>query len=52
MQLGSVIGFSDAMIFAMAFPNILGMYFLVPIVRKELDEYWARYKAGTLTKYS
>lgn len=52
MQLGSVIGFSDAMIFAMAFPNILGLYFLMPVVRKELDTYWARYKAGELVKFN
>ncbi len=51
MQLGSVIDFSDAMIFAMAFPNIIGIYFLVPVVRKELDEYWADFKAGRLQKF-
>jgi len=51
MSLGSVIDFSDAMIFAMAFPNILGIYFLLPVVRKELDEYWADYKAGRLKKF-
>ncbi len=51
MQLGSVIDFSDAMIFAMAFPNILGIYFLLPVVRKELDDYWADYKAGNLRKF-
>ena len=51
MQLGSVIDFSDAMIFAMAFPNVLGLYLLLPVVRKELDEYWADYKAGRLQKF-
>jgi alanine or glycine:cation symporter, AGCS family len=51
MQLGSVIDFSDAMIFAMAFPNIIGIYFLLPVVRRELNEYWAEYKAGTLQKF-
>ncbi len=51
MQLGAVIDFSDAMIFAMAFPNIIGIYFLLPVVRKELNEYWAEYKAGTLQKF-
>jgi AGCS family alanine or glycine:cation symporter len=51
MQLGSVINFSDAMIFAMAFPNVLGIYFLLPVVKKELDEYWAEYKAGKLKKF-
>jgi len=51
MQLGSVIDFSDAMIFAMAFPNIIGIYFLLPVVKRELNEYWAEYKAGTLQKF-
>jgi AGCS family alanine or glycine:cation symporter len=50
MQLGSVIDFSDAMIFAMAFPNLLGCYFLLPVVKKELDEYWDDYKSGRLVK--
>lgn len=51
MQLGSVIEFSDAMIFAMAFPNLLGIYFLLPVVKRELNEYWADYKAGRLQKF-
>ncbi len=50
MQLGAVIGFSDAMILAMAFPNLLGVYFLLPVVKRELDEYWADLKAGRLQK--
>jgi len=52
MQLGSVIDFSDAMIFAMAFPNILGLYFLLPVVKRELNEYWADLKAGRLQKFN
>jgi len=51
MQLGSVIDFSDAMIFAMAFPNMLGIYFLLPVVKRELNEYWADYQAGRLQKF-
>jgi len=51
MKLGAVIDFSDAMIFAMAFPNVLGIYFLMPVVKRELDEYWADYKAGNLKKF-
>lgn len=51
MKLGSVIDFSDAMIFAMAFPNILGIYFLLPVVKKELDEYWSDYQHGRLKKF-
>ena len=50
MQLGAVIDFSDAMIFAMAFPNILGIYLLLPVVKRELNEYWSDYKAGRLKK--
>jgi len=51
MQLGSVIDFSDAMIFAMAFPNIIGIYFLLPVVKREMNEYWSDYKAGRLQKF-
>ncbi|MEJ8569734.1 alanine/glycine:cation symporter family protein [Elongatibacter sediminis] len=51
MQLGAVIDFSDAMIFAMAFPNILGLYFLLPVVKRELNTYWAEYRAGSLQKF-
>ncbi len=50
MQLGAVIDFSDAMIFAMAFPNLLGCYFLLPVVKRELNEYWDDYKSGRLIK--
>ena len=39
------------MIFAMAFPNILGLYFLLPVVKRELNEYWEDYKAGRLQKF-
>ena len=51
MQLGAVIDFSDAMIFAMAFPNILGLYFLLPVVKKELNTYWDDYRQGRLKKF-
>lgn len=46
MQLDAVIGFADAMLLAAAFPNILGMYFLMPIVRDELRAYLARLRPG------
>lgn len=38
-SLGSVIDFSDAMIFAMVFPNMLGLFLLFPKVRQELSKY-------------
>ncbi len=39
VKLGSVLDFSDAMIFAMVFPNIIGLIFLAPKVREELTRY-------------
>ncbi|HIC30969.1 MAG TPA: alanine:cation symporter family protein [Flavobacteriaceae bacterium] len=39
ISLGAVIDFSDAMIFAMVVPNIIGVVLLSPIIRKELKKY-------------
>lgn len=39
ISLGSVIKFSDAMIFAMVFPNMLGLFLLFPKVKQELAKY-------------
>lgn len=39
ISLGAVINFSDAMIFAMVVPNIIGVILLTPVVRKELKRY-------------
>lgn len=39
ISLGAVIDFSDAMIFAMVVPNIIGVVMLSPIIRKELRKY-------------
>ncbi len=39
VSLGSVIDFSDAMIFAMVFPNMIGLFFLFPKVKEELVRY-------------
>ncbi len=38
-SLGAVIDFSDAMIFAMVFPNMLGLVILAPRVKDELARY-------------
>jgi AGCS family alanine or glycine:cation symporter len=38
-SLGSVIGFSDAMIFAMMVPNMIGLVLLAPKVKAELSKY-------------
>ncbi|WMI69733.1 sodium:alanine symporter family protein [Mangrovimonas sp. YM274] len=39
ISLGAVIDFSDAMIFAMVVPNIIGVVILAPIIRRELNKY-------------
>lgn len=39
ISLGAVIDFSDAMIFAMVVPNIIGVIMLSPIIKKELTKY-------------
>ncbi|WP_417431784.1 alanine/glycine:cation symporter family protein [Kiloniella sp.] len=51
-SLGPVIDFSDAAIFAMAVVNITGLYFLMPIVKRELNSYMARLKSGEIKKFS
>ncbi len=38
-SLGSVIGFSDAMIFAMMVPNMVGIVLLAPKVKEELNKF-------------
>lgn len=35
----SIWDFSDAMIFAMIFPNMVGLFFLFPVVKKQLKRY-------------
>ena len=37
--LDAVIKFSDAMILALVFPNMIGLFFLFPDVKKELKKY-------------
>jgi AGCS family alanine or glycine:cation symporter len=39
LSLGAVTDFSDAMIFAMSFPNMIGMYFLAPVVKREMNAF-------------
>ena len=35
-SLESVLNLSDAMVFAMVLPNLIGVYFLLPVIKKEL----------------
>ncbi len=38
-SMNSIWAFSDAMIFAMVFPNMVGLFFLFPVVKKQLKRY-------------
>lgn len=51
MNLSAVIDFADASIFAMALINIIGLYLLMPVVKRELNSYLARLKSGEIKKY-
>jgi AGCS family alanine or glycine:cation symporter len=42
MQLGAVLDFSDAMVFVIAVPNIIGLYLLAPVLKAELNSYQRR----------
>tara|TARA_R110002094_G_scaffold14136_5_gene25039 strand:- start:575 stop:1603 length:1029 start_codon:yes stop_codon:yes gene_type:complete len=50
-NLGPVIDFSDAALFSMAVINIIGLYFLMPVVKVELKSYLARLKSGEIKKF-
>jgi AGCS family alanine or glycine:cation symporter len=45
LSLGSVLDFSDGMLFAMSLFNLIGVYVLLPVVRRELGSYLDHVKA-------
>ena len=47
----SVFDFGDAMIFAMCFPNVLGLYFMAREVKEDLGDYMRRVKSGEIKRY-
>ena len=51
MDLNNVVVFSDAMIFAMSFPNIIGLYLMAGEVKKDLKIYLQRLKNGEIRKF-
>ena len=52
MQLTSVMDFADAMLLAMAFPNLLGLYIMSGEVKGMLDDYLGRIRSGVLKPYA
>jgi len=50
-SLGSVVDFSDMMILAMAFPNIIGLLIMSNEVKLDLTSYLKKIQDGTIKKY-
>lgn len=44
-SLGNVINLSDALVFAMVLPNMVGLYLLLPVIKSEADSYMDHVKA-------
>lgn len=51
VQLGPILDISNALVFLICVPNILGLYFLAPIVKRGMESYFARIKSGEIKKY-
>ncbi|MAZ65690.1 MAG: alanine glycine permease [Kangiellaceae bacterium] len=49
-SLGAVLNMSDALFFAMAFSNIIGLIVLRKVVHSELSVYWRRLKEHKITR--
>jgi len=45
IQLGSLVDLSDALVFLVAIPNLIGLYLLAPRLRRAIDDYQARIQA-------
>ncbi|MEL6252338.1 MAG: alanine/glycine:cation symporter family protein [Bacteroidota bacterium] len=45
VQLDAVLDFSDALVFLVSIPNIIGLYILAPIIKDELRKYQQKIKA-------
>lgn len=48
MNLNSIVDIADALLFIMAIPNLIGVYMLLPVIKKELLSYQARLKSGEI----
>ncbi len=51
VQLGPILDISDALVFLICVPNILGLYFLAPIVKREMESYFARIESGEIKNF-
>jgi AGCS family alanine or glycine:cation symporter len=44
----TVMEFSDMMILAMSVPNLLGLFIMAPEIKRDMNDYWQRLRAGEL----
>lgn len=51
IQLSAVLDFSDALVFLICIPNILGLYMLTPTLANKLENYTARLQSGEIKNY-
>lgn len=51
VQLDPILNISDALVFLICVPNILGLYFLAPVVKRELQSYRTRLKNGEIRSH-
>lgn len=50
LQLGAILDISDALVFVICVPNILGLYVLAPLVKRELRSYFERLDSGEIVR--
>lgn len=50
MNFDQLVDFADAVYFLMAVPNVIGLYLLAPVVRREMNSYFARLRRGEIPR--
>jgi AGCS family alanine or glycine:cation symporter len=50
MPLASIVDVADGLLFIMAIPNLIGVYLLMPVVKRELNQYLERLKSGEIAR--
>lgn len=48
LNFAQLVDFADAIYFLMAVPNVIGLYMLAPVVKREMISYFARLKSGEI----
>lgn len=48
MPLASIVDIADGLLFIMSIPNLVGVYLLMPVLKREFEGYWARLRSGQI----